>query len=61
MTFSFIDFGSRDFVRDHDGTALKLEFSSYDEADNFIMVGGLDEYGWSNDGTQKLCWDDEEE
>jgi hypothetical protein len=61
MTFSFIDHGHRDFVRDHDGSALKLEFNSWEEADNFIMEGGLVEYGWSNDGTRKWCWDDDED
>lgn len=60
MTFSFIDFGNRDFVRDENGEALKKDFKNWDDADNFIMEGGLDEYDWTNTGTRKFCWDDEE-
>lgn len=59
MTFSFIDFGTRDFVRDHDDVTLKLEFSGYEAADDFIMNGGLEEYGWTNEGTKKWCWEEE--
>lgn len=60
MIFSFIDFGHRDFIRDEKGDCLKLEFSGYEEADDFIMTGGLHEYGWTNEGTKKWCWDEEE-
>lgn len=61
MTFSFIDYGTQDFVRDHTGEALKVEFDSYDHAEDFIMDGGLYEYGWTNGGTRKWCWDEEDE
>ena len=59
MEFSFIDHGHKDFVRDHDGSCLILDFNSYEEAEDFIMNDGLVEYGWSNDGTRKYCWDEE--
>lgn len=61
MEFSFIDYGAKDFVRDHDGNALVVDFNSWDDADNFIMDGGLNEYGWTNEGTKKVCWDEDED
>ncbi len=60
MKFSFIDFGNRDFIRNHDGETLIMDFSGWEEADDFIMNNGLSDYGWTNEGTRKLCWDDEE-
>jgi hypothetical protein len=60
MTFSFIDFGAKDFVRDHYGSTLKLQFNSFEEAEDFIMSDGLNEYGWTNEGTRKWCWEEEE-
>lgn len=59
MLISFIDHGTKDFVRDHKGKTLKLEFKNFEAAEDFIMNGGLEEYGWSNDGTRKYCWDEE--
>lgn len=59
LTFSFIDFGEKDFVRDHNGQTLKVKLKSYEAAEDFIMNGGLDEYGWTNDGTRKWCWEEE--
>jgi hypothetical protein len=60
MTFSFIDYGAKDFVRGHDGESLKLKFNSWGAADSFVEDGGLEEYGWTNEGTKKICWEDEE-
>lgn len=61
MKFSFIDFGNKDFIRNDDGDCLIMDFKSWEDADNFIMEGGLDEFGWTNKGTQKFCWDDEQD
>lgn len=58
--FSFIDFGQKDFVRNSNGEALIKKFKNHDDADHFIMDGGLNEYDWSNKGTRIWCWDDEE-
>jgi len=58
MEFSFMDYGAKDFVRDDNGDCLIKEFNSWEDADNFVMEGGLDEYGWTNEGTRKICWDD---
>lgn len=58
--FSFIDFGNKDFVRDNDGNVVTKQFSSYDEADDFIASGGLDDFDWSNNGTRKWCWEAED-
>lgn len=59
LEFSFIDHGHKDFVRDHNGNTLILNFNNWDDCDDFIMRGGLDEYGWSNDGTRKWCWNED--
>lgn len=61
MIFSFIDYGTQDFVRDHDGSSLKVELNSWADAEDFIMDGRLDEYGWTNKGTRKITWDDEDD
>ena len=58
--FSFIDFGLKDFIRTDDGEVLTKQFNSYTEADEFIADGGLDEYGWTNQGTRKWCWEEED-
>ena len=58
--FSFIDFGIRDFIRTDDGEVLTKQFNSYQEADDFIADGGLDEFGWTNQGTRKWCWEEED-
>lgn len=58
--FSFIDFGLKDFIRDYDDEVLILKFASYHDADEFITDGGLDEYGWTNEGTKIWCWDAED-
>ncbi len=58
LQFSFIDQGLRDFIRDENGDVLVKEFSSWEDADEFIMDGGLTDYGWTNQGTQKKCWND---
>lgn len=61
LEFSFIDSGTKDFVRNHSGKTLIKNFRNWDDADDFIMRGGLDEYGWTNTGTRKWCWNDEDE
>jgi hypothetical protein len=58
MEFSFIDFGTKDFVRKHNGDTLILEFDTWDDVEEFIMDGNLYEYGWTNQMTQKICWED---
>lgn len=58
--FSFIDFGQRNFVKDDSGNVLIKKFNSYEEAENFIADGGLDEYYWTNKGTRKWCWEAED-
>jgi hypothetical protein len=58
--FSFIDFGLKDFIRDENGEVLTKQFGSYDEAEEFIMDGGLEEFGWTNEGTRKWCWEAED-
>lgn len=58
-TFSFIDFGLKDFTRTDDGEVLIKEFTTYQDADNFVADGGLNDYDWTNRGTRKWCWEDE--
>ena len=61
LEFSFIDHGNRDFIRTDEGEVLVEEFDSWEEADEFIADGGLECYGWSNKGTTKFCWNEEDE
>lgn len=51
--------GLEDFLRTPDGNVLKILFPSYEHADEFIMNNGLVEYGWTNQGTRKWCWEEE--
>jgi hypothetical protein len=53
--FSFIDFGLKDFLRDDEGKVVVEEFSSYQEADDFIADGKLEWYGWTNSGRRIWC------
>ena len=46
LQFSFIDQGLRDFIRDENGDVLVKEFSTWEEADDYIMDGGLFDFGW---------------
>jgi len=61
MEFSYIDLGLKDFIRDENNKVIIKEFSSWEDADDFIADGGLDEYGWTNTGTKKYCWNDEDD
>ena len=61
LKFSFIDFGLMDFIRNHDGSVLIKNFNSWEDADEFIMDGGLNKLGWTNSGTKKFCWNDDED
>jgi hypothetical protein len=61
LQFSFIDEGLRDFIRDENENVLIKEFHNWDEADEFIMDGNLYQYGWTNQGTRKHCWNRNEE
>lgn len=47
-----------DFIRDHNSETLIKRFDTYEDADNFIMNGGLEDYEWTNEGTRKWCWDE---
>lgn len=58
--FSFIDFGLRDFIRDDNDEVLIKQFDNFQQADDFIADGGLDEFGWTNTGTRKWCWEEED-
>ncbi|HAQ21134.1 MAG TPA: hypothetical protein DCR40_18155 [Prolixibacteraceae bacterium] len=58
LKFSFIDEGLKDFIRDDEGEVLVKEFTTWTDADEFIMDGGLEEYGWTDQGTRKHCWND---
>jgi len=60
-TFSFIDMGLEDFIRTENGDVLKKKFPSYEHAEEFIMDGGLNEFGWTNEGTRKFCWEYEKD
>ena len=57
--FKFYDQGLKDFIREEDGCPLKKEFASYEEADEFVAKGGLDDYGCTNQGTK--LWVDEDQ
>jgi hypothetical protein len=61
LEFSFIDHGLKDFIRNDENKVLIKEFRSWEDADEFVMDGRLDEFGWTNEGTTKVCWNDDEE
>ena len=59
FTFSFIDDGNKDFIRDENDNVFKKKFFSYGDASEFIADGGLDDMGWTNRGTKIYCWEEE--
>lgn len=61
FTFSFIDMGNEDFVRDDEGIVVKKKLASYEDASGFVADGGLDEFDWSNKGTRNWCWEAEKD
>lgn len=54
--FSFIAFGLNDFLRDESGKVLTLNFSSFQQAEDWLLDNGM-EYGWTNEGVKYWCWD----
>lgn len=58
-SFSFIDFGLKDFIRTDNGEVLIKEFPNYEAASSFVADGGLNEYGWTNERTRNWCWEEE--
>jgi len=58
-TYSFIDFGLRDFLRYPDGRVITIVVSGYEEVEDWLLSHG-EEYGWTNQGTRNFCWEDEE-
>jgi hypothetical protein len=59
MTYSFIDFGTRDFLRSFEqGPVLELEADSYEEAEEWLLNNGED-FGWTNTGVRYWCWEEE--
>lgn len=59
MTYSFIDFGLRDFLRDNSGGVIKIQVESYTEAEDWLLEYGED-HGWTNEGIRYWCWEDQE-
>jgi hypothetical protein len=57
-TYSFIDFGLQDFLRTSNGEVLRLKFPSYEAAETWLMIYGVD-YGFTNEGVRYLCWEEE--
>lgn len=57
--FSFIDFGTRDFLRNEKGEVLEFACQSYEQAENWLLKNG-EKYGWTNQGVRYWNWDDEE-
>lgn len=58
-TYSFIDFGLRDFLRYPDGRVITVKVEAHYEAEAWLLDYG-EEYGWTNTGVRYFCWEDEE-
>lgn len=56
--YSFIDFGNKDFLRYDNGDVIIIDFTSYEEAEDWLLSNG-DDYGWTNQGIRYWVWDDE--
>ena len=58
MTYSFIDFGTRDFLRDAFGDPVEIQCNSYEEAEEWLLAFG-ESNGWTNTGVRYWCWEEE--
>ncbi|MAD76899.1 MAG: hypothetical protein CML20_19310 [Rheinheimera sp.] len=60
-TFSFIDFGLKDFLRDEFNEVIKINAEDNHHAlDLFLAPGGVaDKSDWTNKGLKSWCWEDE--
>lgn len=58
MTYSFIDMGLQDFLRDLSGKTIRLKVASITEAEDWLLKHGK-RYGWTNTGVRYWCWEDE--
>lgn len=58
-TYSFIDSGNRDFVKDSEGETIRKKFESKDHAESWIL-SNQHKTDWSNTGVCFYCWEDEE-
>lgn len=54
--FSFIDFGTKDFLREENGEVLIVNLNSFQEAEDWLLKNG-EKYDWNNEGTKYWCWD----
>jgi hypothetical protein len=56
--YSFIDFGTRDFLRNDNGEVVEIEAAHYEEAEDWLLDKGED-YGWTNSGVRYWNWNEE--
>lgn len=56
--YSFIDYGRQDFLRNPNGSVVKIEADYQEEAEDWLMDNG-EKYGWSNDGVKYLNWNED--
>lgn len=55
--YSFIDYGTQDFLRYGNGGVIKIE-GSYQDAEDWLILEGED-YGWTNRGVRYWNWEEE--
>jgi len=57
--YSFIDFGTLDFIKDSNGNNLIIEFPSLNAAHKFVQTGELKNFLHSSKGISIFCWEAE--
>lgn len=55
--YSFIDYGNEDFLRNDNDEVVKIEASSHEEAEAWLLREG-ESYGFTNKGVGFWNWDE---
>lgn len=53
--YSFIDEGTKDFLRDDSGEVIVIEGEDFHDAESWLLNHGED-YGWTNTGVRFHVW-----
>ena len=60
-TFSFIDYGNKDFVKYEGGITVRVSAEDHGHAQSIMFEDGLCENtDWTNTGVKTWCWEDME-
>ena len=57
-TYSFIDQGNMDFVKDENEETIRIKCNNKEEAEDWLLTNHS-KTDWTNSGTSFHCWEDD--